>query len=323
MKPTLRRLGVSALLAVAAPGVSTTSQAADWAAAPARNITLFYPAQLSWEVLLVQAQHTGANRFKRDRTCRDCHEGEEAASGKLLVGEKTMEPTPIAGKPGAVGAVVKMAHDAENLYVRLEFALGAQPDARMDRKFEAKVALMFSGPDIAEFVRGGCYAACHIDSASMPLGEGNGDRTMYLPASRGMITRAGGDRIRPDDQLAALRTQGKYAEYWQAGLNAGASPGVVAGSVLEKREEYPNPAVSATASLDKGKWVVTFKRKLKAGARYQDIVPGRIYTVGFSIHAGHTNRRFHYVSLENTFGIDALLSDIPVVPVDITKDGPR
>lgn len=323
MRPTRRRLGVTALLAVAALCVSTASHAIDWAAVPARNITLFYPAQMSWEVLLVQAQHTGANRFKRDRTCRHCHEGDEAASGRLLMGEKAMEPAPIAGKPGAVGAVVKMAHDAENLYVRVEFAPGAQPDARMDPKFEAKVALMFSGPEIAEIARGGCYAACHIDSASMPLGgDGGGDakgddnKSMYLPASRGMITRTGGDHIRPDDQLAALRAQGKYAEYWQANLNPGASPVVVAGAVLEKRHEYPKPAVSATASLDKGKWVVTFMRKLAAGAGYKDIVPGRVYTVGFSIHAGHTNRRFHYVSLENTFGIDAGLSDIPVVPVD-------
>ena len=109
-----------------------------------------------------------------------------------------------------------------------------------------------------------------------------------------------------------MRAQGKSAEYWQAGLNAGAKPVVTAGSVFEKRTEYPNPAVSATATFEKGTWTVTFTRKLAAGAPYKYITPGDLYTVGFAIHAGHTHQRFHYVSLENTFGIDAVLSDIPV-----------
>ena len=33
-------------------------------------------------------------------------------------------------------------------------------------------------------------------------------------------------------------------------------------------------------------------------------MPGKTYTVGFSIHAGLTNRRFHYVTFEKTFTLD-------------------
>lgn len=312
-----RRYGrwIYAFIASVLGGACTPSYALDWSAVPARNITLFYPAQMSWEIMLTQAQHTGANRFKRDKTCRQCHEGEEAASGKLLVADKTQEPAPIPGKPGSVAASVQMAHDAENLYVRVAFAPGSQPNAGMDPKYEAKIALMFSGPEVPEIVRGGCYAACHIDTASMPLGDkGSGkETTMYLPASRGMITRNGGDAIKPDFQLAPLYAQGKFAEYWQASLNAGAEPAVTAGAVLEKRTEYPKPAVTATARFENGRWTVTFTRKLAAGAPYKDIAPGRLYTVGFAIHAGHTSRRFHYVSLENTFALAGEASDIPVV----------
>jgi cytochrome c-type protein NapC len=49
---------------------------------------------------------------------------------------------------------------------------------------------------------------------------------------------------------------------------------------------------------------VVFSRKLVAGAPYKDIVPGKLYTVGLAIHAGHTNHRFHYVSLERMLALD-------------------
>ena len=42
-----------------------------------------------------------------------------------------------------------------------------------------------------------------------------------------------------------------------------------------------------------------------AGEGHKDVAPGKLYTIGFAIHAGHTNKRFHYVSLEKTFTVDA------------------
>ena len=59
-------------------------------------------------------------------------------------GEKPpIEPTPIAGKPGAIAATVKLANDGTNLYVHLEFNEGAQPDARQDPAYATKVTVMF------------------------------------------------------------------------------------------------------------------------------------------------------------------------------------
>ena len=69
--------------------------------------------------------------------------------------------------------------------------------------------------------------------------------------------------------------------------------------------ENKTPAVATDATQNGTAWSVTFSRKLKgAGENHKDIVPGKIYNVGFSIHAGYTQQRFHYVSLERTLVLD-------------------
>ena len=298
---------IGAFLSVLLPGVvgllPSQSRAVDWSMVTGTDVIVFYPAQLSWEMLLTQAEHTGAGRFRQGKNCRGCHDGAEAFSGQQLVIDKATEPTPIEDKPGSILTNVKFAHDAELLHVHIEFMPGAQPNSAMDPKFDTKVALMFDDEKVVEMDRGGCYAACHIDSATMPKG-GKGEKTMYLPGSRVLMTRNGNDALKSTEDLAKLRADGAYAEYWQAGLNPGAAPVVVDGTILEKRQENAKPTVAATANFENGKWVVDFTRKLIAGAPYKDIVPGKTYTVGFAIHAGRTNRRFHYVSMEKTFALD-------------------
>lgn len=297
-----RTLVIAALGALMALS-PTQSRAVDWSAVAGKDVVLFYPAQMSWATVMTQAEHTGAGRFRKDKNCRECHDGAEAFSGEQLVVANPVEPTPIADKPGSILANIKFAYDAEHLHVRLEFAPGAQPNVGMDKKFDTKVAMMFDDGNVFEMKRAGCYAACHIDSASMPKGAG-GDKTMYLPGSRVQPTRDGGGDLKPAQDLASLRAAGAFAEYWQAGLNPGAAAVPMDGTILEKRQENAAPAVTATVSLEEGKYAVTLSRKLVAGAPYKDIVPGKTYTVGFAIHAGHTNQRFHYVSMEKTFTLD-------------------
>ena len=38
--------------------------------------------------------------------------------------------------------------------------------------------------------------------------------------------------------------------------------------------------------------------------RSKDIAPGKTFTLGFALHAGHTAKRFHYVSFERTLMLD-------------------
>jgi cytochrome c-type protein NapC len=283
--------------------------AVDWTRVSGKDIVLFYPAQMSWELLLTQFDHSGANKFREGKNCRGCHENDADASGELLVADKNSEPTPIPGKPGFIKANVKAAHDGDRIYIRVEFDPGKQPDAGMDKEFATKIAVMLDDGKVLEATRAGCWAVCHDNLARMPSGA-NGDTTKYLSRSRVAMTRTGGDQIKSAEDLAKIRAEGGYLEYWQARLTSGAAPQVVDGAVLEKREEHPTPAVSAEASETAGRWSVTFSRKLAAGAPYKDIVPGKTYSIGLSIHAGHTAKRFHYVSFEKTLVMDKGVADL-------------
>lgn len=285
------------------------AHAADLSKAKGKDVVLFYPAQMSWETLLTQSSHSGAEKFRGGKNCRGCHEGEEPASGKLLVADKSSEPTPIAGKPGSIKATIKAAHDAERMYIQVDFDTGPQPDAGMDKDYATKVAVMIDDGGVPEAARAGCFSACHDNLSRMASGK-DGDTTKYLTRSRVSIGRQGGDQIKPAEDLAAARSQGGVLEYWQARLKPSGAPDVVDGTILEKRQENASPAVTAEALANGTHWTVTFSRKLKAGAGYKDFVPGKTYTIGVSVHAGHTAKRFHYVSLEKTLMLDSGKADV-------------
>jgi len=285
------------------------AHAADLSNAKGKDFVLFYPAQMSWETLLTQSAHSGAQKFREGKNCRGCHEGEEQASGKLLVADKGSEPTPIAGKPGSIKATIKAAHDADRIYIQVDFDTGQQPDAGMDKDYATKIAVMIDDGGVPEATRAGCFAACHDNLSRMPSGA-EGDTTKYLVRSRMNVGRHGGDQIKPAEDLAAARAQGGTLEYWQARLKPTSAPDVVDGTVLEKRQENATPVVTAEASANGTRWTVTFSRKLAAGPGYKAFAPGKTYTIGVSIHAGHTSKRFHYVSLEKTLVLDSGKADI-------------
>jgi len=292
----------------AALALPLKAHAVDWNKASGKDVVLFYPAQMSWEMLLTQSDHSGAGKFREGKNCAGCHEGEEKASGKLLVGDKSTEPTPIAGKPGFIMANVKTAHDGDRIYMRVEFDVGQQPDAGMDKEFATKVAVMIDDGKVPEATRAGCWATCHDNLTRMPSG-GTAETTKYLSRTRVSMSRKGGADIKPAAELEKIRAEGGYLEYWQARLNPG-KPAVAAdGTILEKRAENATPAVAVEAVENGGKWTVVFSRKMSAGAPYKDIVAGKSYTIGVSLHAGHAHQRFHYVSLEKTLAVDAGKAD--------------
>lgn len=284
--------------------------AVDWAKVPAKKIMMMYPAQVSWDRLMTPGRHSGRNKWIAGKNCLACHGNidEHPLGDSLVHGEKFIEPTPIEGKPGAVDAQVKVARDAENLYVRLEFDPLKQPDAGMDKDFATKVAVMFDDGGVAEAGRAGCWSTCHDNAAAMPS-AGTKETQKYLARSRVAVTRKGGEEIKPASELDKMRAEGGFLEYWQARLKPGAPPVVVDGTILEKRSERAQPMAAAEASEAGGLWTVTFSRKLAAGALSKDFAAGKTYTLGFSVHAGHTDHRFHYVSLEKTLVLDAGKAD--------------
>ncbi len=286
-----------------------------WAKVPATDIVVFYPATFTWERLFTPGQHTGQRGYAQGKNCFSCHGNiDEGPMGMHLVQTKGyIEPRPIANKPPFIKVAVKTAHDAENIYVQLTFTPGAQPNSMMDKDFDTKVAMMFDDGSIREATRAGCWITCHSNLSSM-----NGvtqEMTKYIPETRVPSTAPG----RPSDTLIAatdiaqMRASGKEMEYWQARLKSGAPVQAVDGTVLEKRIENAKPAVTATSTETKGVTTVTFTRKLSAGPGYKDFKPGKTYTVGFSIHAGSTTQRFHYVSFERTLVLDSGKADFVAV----------
>jgi hypothetical protein len=311
------------VLSVAVLGVLlslATAQAAaiDWSKVPGKDVVLFYPGQASWEWALTPTDMSGADDFRKGKNCDVCHIGEEKDMGPHIVagkprvfktGEKpSLEPNPIAAKPGAVAATVKVANDGTNLLVHLEFNEGAQPDARQDPAYATKVTVMFDNGRVPEANRGGCFAACHEDALGM---AGGGGATMYLPKTRARMTRqGGGDALKPEADLEKLKADGYQLEYWQAMLNPGQPAKAVTELVFDTRSVAAANIVSAEAKQTGGVWAVTLSRPLAAPAPFTSLAAGSTYYVGFAIHAGHTAHRFHYVSMPRTLAINGGTADL-------------
>lgn len=318
-------LTVTLLSGLSAVGLAPQARAAgiDWASVPGRNIVLFYPGQSSWEWALTPSDMSGADDFRKGKNCDACHIGEEKDMGPQIVtgkprvfktGERaSIEPTPIAGKPGTIPATVKFANDGTTLYAHVEFAEGAQPDARQDPQFATKVTVMFIDAKVPEATRGGCFSTCHDDAAGM-ASAGGASRTKYLPRTRARLTRqGGGDALKPADELAKLKADGYFLEYWQARLNPGQPAQAANGTVFDKREQSSPTVVSAEATFAAGTWSVTLSRKLDAGPQYKSFTGPGPYYVGVAIHAGHTAHRFHYVAFERSLSINAGNTDFVAV----------
>jgi cytochrome c-type protein NapC len=305
---------ISVLAGASLVGMAATPAAAiDWSGVTGKDVVLMYPGQSSLEWVLTNGEHEGAIKFKQGKACLECHAGEEQKDGQAVASGKVNEPSPIPGKPGSITANVKVAHDGDKLYIRLDFAEGTQPDAKQDAKFATKVSVMLDDGKVPEATRAGCWAACHDDLSGM-ASAGGATRSKYLPKTRAKITRqGGGDALKPADELAKLKADGYELEYWEAELNQGSPASATAYTVFDKREEAKPAAVSAEATFANGTWTVTLSRKLKAGAPYKDIEPGKPLEIGFAIHAGHTAGRFHYVSYERTLVLDQGTADFVAV----------
>lgn len=306
---------------LAAPGARAAG--IDWASVPGKQVVLFYPGQSAWEWALTQSNMSGATKFMREgKSCADCHDGEEKGMGDHLVSgqprtfkdgtKPSIEPTPIAGKPGSVTATVKFANDGTNLYVHVDAQLGNQPDAKQDPANDTKVTVMFSAAQTADVVRGGCFAACHNDMTGMPNAAG-ATRTHYLGGTRVKLSaQGGGDALKPADDLAKSKAAGYFLEDWQARLNPGKPAQAASYIVFDKRDQASLP-VMAEGTLSGGTLSVTLSSKLAPGGEAIGFASGKTYIVAIAIHGGHTAGRFHYVSLEKTLVINSGNGDFVAV----------
>jgi hypothetical protein len=172
----------------------------DWGTTPAKTITLFYPAQASWE-FLTSPEHPGAELLRTSPvTCVTCHEGQQEKLGASLVKHPKLEPDPIPGKRPTVDLSVKAAFDDQYVYFRFEWESkqpgvthtlwrydgkkwvrwgGPKPDVLkkgIPPSYEDRLAILIGEPDTipaydgaqVTFSQAGCFITCHNSMRAMP-----------------------------------------------------------------------------------------------------------------------------------------------------------
>ena len=171
---------------------SLSVYAIDWSKVEAKQVTLFYPGQSSWEWILTKSDHGGAKNFRKGKGCRECHQGEEKDMGNLIVSGKKLEPNPIAGKRGYIDVDVKTAYDDSRFYIRLSWKETGKVVNNKMAKEQSKVTVLFDDGHVKGVTRAGCWAACHDDATLMRSATQDKEVNLYLSKSRTKLTRQGG-----------------------------------------------------------------------------------------------------------------------------------
>ena len=308
----------------------------DWNAVSGTDLTLFYPGQASFEWVQNGKQHGGARPLtKGGDACTTCHAAELDAIGNKIVkggGGKgdELEPTPIPGKPGIIGATVQAAHDGENLYVRMQWPDSPHAPApfadggKMDPENQIKVAMMITGTGIEMGEQVGCWATCHADNTYMPFApetdaiaanadvagqlQAEGTITKYLSESRTKIevkgrrgkAQGGWDQLKSEEEIAQYLADGTYMDLMRVFADGSGYNGYLLESRMKNDGEF-----ASQASLSAGMWTVVFSRPLNSGAPGDvPLVAGEMFTVGFAIHDDFAAARFHHVTLNTTMALD-------------------
>lgn len=298
----MKKIALAVLGMFVAGGVCAAEP--DWSKVTERKIKLFYPGQSGLEWILNKADHSAVpDIVDKKRACSKCHEGDANEVGEKIIkgnpagNSKTqLEPKPIADRAGWVPAAFKMAHDGQNLYVRVEWEQPKGGSFGMDKKNEVKLAMMFDGgfgdgglPAVEMAERAGCWVTCHNDLRSMKDAKDD-KKTKYIKG-------------------AAL-DGGKFLDLIQWRSGKGEKP--ADGYVTDKRVmEGGKGLVKAEGKKEGNKWIVTFTRALAGGGTGDHkIEPGKIYNFGFGLHDGGSEARYHYVSLNYQFGLDKTVEGV-------------
>ncbi len=309
--------------APAAAGAAASDM--DWSGVPETEVVLFYPGQSSMEWVLNGRDHGGARPLKAGDRCYDCHEGEEADIGDLVVSGEKLEPNPIPGKRGSIAVNVQAAHDSDYLYMRFqwedtEHAPASFADGgKMDPDNQTKLAIMLTGDDEkVEFAeRAGCWQTCHHDARTMPdtpdAGTLSGSPvaqtldisdgvTKYLQESRTEIEiagkegkpRGGWDKLKDAGTIEASLADGQFMDLLR--FNSGSES--EDGYILAERVMAGGQGVSFSGGLKDGVWTIEMKRKLTSDQPGDiSLSVGEWYNIGFAIHDDYSDARYHHVSL--------------------------
>lgn len=296
------------MAAFIAPSVNAAD--VDWGQVDSKQVKVFYPGVASWEFLLADDHGQGAKRVRSmGKTCAECHVGDEGdfdiyaddiISGELKKSEsgEPFEPDPIDGMSGFKDVSVQVAHDDENIYVRLEWpGSGASfNDASLAANDKADRVSLQIANQIKTFDAYGCFITCHDDQEGMPEDAGD-DKHLYA-----YYTHNSKGQMAPQGRLDSHISKQQFMDLWIAGFN-GEEVEASDQYVLESRHD-DNEDLSATGSYENGNYSVVITRKLSTDDD-KDIqfADGETFSVGIAIHDGGHGDRHHYTSFPVSIGL--------------------
>ena len=253
---TAASLGLSIATAVAGcTMMAADSTGLDWSRVPATTLTLFYPAQSSYQWLR-NTEHPGATAVGQGVACTACHAGQEAKLGARLVGANPLEPTPVTGKTGALELKVQVAYDDANAYFRFQWrgqgkqAGDAYPVYRYDGKqwaaygqprlhpaarkgeqpaiYEDRLSMLIDDGAVRGFASQGCWMTCHRGERDMPGQPVTAEvlkNPLYAAIKRNDVRKylpstrsdehASWDRGRSVEEIGALKAAGGFLDLIQ------------------------------------------------------------------------------------------------------------
>lgn len=256
---------------------ANSAPAMDPVAQTSGTLTLFYPgiADSDW---MLQA-HPGSQPLRQGTNCRRCHRGDEAAMGESRSGDL---------KPAHRDVQVAFSREKDDLLIELLWS-GDESDVA--------ISLMWGTQENLAFRRGGCFAACHSDMPGMSDDRGH-QVSKYLMSSRVQQQELGQPAVRKSDEdLAALLSQGQFAELWRIQLDADE---VETAIVLADTKTRLTKLIEVNKSYANGHWRVALRRKMdntKAGLSF---FPKNKYTFGIALNGAQNAAGGHWVSLPRT-----------------------
>jgi len=316
MKPGLSAaLAATYIFAFSSVGPAMAAPPADWSKIPAKTVNMFYPGLSTYEWLVSKEHKKGNTKVPEGVACVKCHEDDEEEIGDAIVeGDHPLEPDPVEGKRGFFELAVRAAHDNDNLYLQFQW------DSKSDGP--ARVAIMLDDGKVPNFAGQGCWLTCHegmkgTEEAALEedvkanpfLGDAGLKKKevhKYLAASR--TDGKSWDKVKSAADIAAIKKSGEFLDlmYWR--MKDG-KPQAKDSYVLEYRlddaKASKGDAGASTGSLKDGVYTVVVQRKLNTGHAVDDKILkiGGVYSVGFAIHDGKEQGRFHYTSFPEQLGI--------------------
>ncbi len=250
-------LGLSTLLAGAAWAADPAS--VDWKSVPVQSVTLFYPAQSSYQWIR-SSSHPGSPVVIGGGACLTCHKGKEESLGNKLVKANPLEPTPVEGKNGVIQLSLQVAYDNANAYFRAQWKTrnNYAGEAHQFVRFDGKEWKTYGFPKLDAVVRKGEQPGIYEDRFSIMIDDGG------VPgfANQGCwLTCHNGERDNP-----------KFATKAEVQAN----PLYQALKQNDVRKYLPSTRTDAEASWDKGKTPEEIA-KIKAAGGFLELMQWRAH----------------------------------------------